>query len=285
MFTIEKATTNDFERIYPQLRQSFGDSLSRDEWRKIFVYRWRSDEGFCGYMLLKDGEVKGFLSLLFSNRILDKQHERFCNLSSWCVSEDSRGQSLALMLEALKLKGYTFTNFTPSTTVAAILSKLGFTEFAVDHQVVFPLPDLHKQPQCHCEFDPRKIRSLLNQRHAEIFDDHQGFNCRHLLLQSNNDYCYVIVKKTWRKRIPFAKIHFLSDPEIFVRCIERAGVRISLRLGVAGVMVDERYLKGRKLSRSVSYPHQRKAYFKSSLDSLDSNQIDTLYSEMVVLHN
>jgi hypothetical protein len=50
-------------------------------------------------------------------------------------------------------------------------------------------------------------------------------------------------------------------------------------------MVDERYLRGRRLRRGISYPHQRRAYFKTNSDSLDAIQIDTLYSELVVLHN
>jgi hypothetical protein len=57
-----------------------------------------------------------------------------------------------------------------------------------------------------------------------------------------------------------------------------------LRLRVCGVMVDERYIEGRKFRASLGYPHQRKAFFKSGT-LVDKNLIDTLYSEMVILHN
>lgn len=86
MFTIEKAFSEDFERVYPHLRQSFGDGLSKEEWRKTFTRQWRSPEEFYGYMLLQDGHIKGFLGLLFSNRVLDNRPWKFCNMHSWCVT-------------------------------------------------------------------------------------------------------------------------------------------------------------------------------------------------------
>lgn len=285
MFTIEKAFTEDFERVYPHLLQSFGDSLSKEEWRKSFVSQWRSPEDFCGYMLLQDGQVKGYLGLLFSNRILDNRIEKFCNMHSWCVSEDARGKSLSLLLEMLKLKDYTITNFTASPTVATILSRLGFTSFEVHQQVIFPLPHLRlKSRSWVCDFDLKEIRSYLNDRDQTIFDDHQHFNCEHLLLRSNGRYSYVVLKKTKRKKMPFAKVHYLSDAENFIESIESLTAMICMRLKVVGVMVDDRYLMEQKLRTSIRYPHQRKAYFKSG-SAPDKNRIDTLYSELVVLHS
>ncbi len=286
MFTIEKATVEDFERIYPQLRECFGDAMAEAEWRKLFVTRWDSPEEFRGYMLLKDGEVKGFLGLIFSRRTLDGRVEKFCNMTSWCVSEECRGQSLSMLLAALKLRGYTFTNFTASPTVAAILSRLGFREFAVHQQVVLPLPTLRLSGRgCACVFEPEKIRARLGESDRAIFDDHQQLGCEHLLLSSDEGDCYIIVKKTWRKHLPFVKVHYLSRADVFAACVERMAAKICLRLRVCGVMVDERYLRGRELKRSVRYPHQRRAYFKTGSNALDETRIDTLYTELVVLHH
>jgi hypothetical protein len=286
MFSIERATGGDFERIYPQLRQCFGDSFAKDDWRKIFVSQWKTPEEFCGYMLLNDGEVKGYLGLLFSSRVINNEVEKFCNMTSWCVSDECRGQSLRMMLEALRLKDYTFTNFTASPTVAEISRRLGFIELEVPQQVIFPLPGFRITGRgCACEFDLEKIRDCLNENDRILFDDHQHYNCEHLLLRSSRGYCYVVLKKTVRKHLPFAKVHYLSDAEIFAECVESLMAKICLRLKVFGVMVDERYLNGHTLSKSVRFPHQRKAYYKSSSASLESTQIDTLYSEIVVLHN
>ncbi|HSS20760.1 MAG TPA: hypothetical protein VLL54_11850 [Pyrinomonadaceae bacterium] len=281
MLTIRKANSEDFERVYPLL-ESFGESpIAKETWRKIFVTPWHTDEDFCGYVLLNDDEVKGYLGLVFSQRISHERNEKFCNMTSWIVTEDSRSKSLAMVLKALELKDYTFTNFTASPTVAQILVKLGFTEFAVDQLVLLPVP---RSGMSGVEFSLDDIGENLDGEDRRIFDDHQGLNCRHLLLQSAKGKCYVLLKNTTRKRLPFAKVHYLSNVDVFHECIESLVAGICLRLRVFGLMVDERYLAGRTFRGARPYPHQRKAYFKSS-SILDEKTIDTIYSELVLLHN
>jgi hypothetical protein len=285
MFKIEKAVSDDFERVYPLFSGFGGSPIPKPRWKKIFDSPWSAEEDFCGYLLLKDGEVKGYLGLIFSHRRIDDKPQKLGNMTSWIVSEECRGQSLLLLLEALKLKDYTLTNFTASPTVAAILSKLGFKEFRVDQRVLLPVPPLSlSQRGVGCHFELQSIGSKVSGDDLKIFEDHQGLNCQHLLLESANGDCYVVLKKTKRKRLSFAKVHYLSNAKVFHDCMERLATKISFRLGVFGFMVDERYIQGQKFRRSVHYPHQRTAFFKSS-SAIDENQIDTLYSELVALHD
>lgn len=285
MLTIRKAVSGDFERIYPLLQSFENSTISKDLWRKLFVSPWKAPEDFCGYMLLKDGEVKGFLGLIFSHRILNGKTEKLCNMTSWIVNEECRGQSLLMLMEVLKLRDYTLTNFTASPTVATILSKLGFRDFRIDQVVLLPVPYIAwpgRRPRC--VFDLQEIRSRLSGQNLRIFEDHQGLDCQHLLLCSDDGDCYVVLKKTRRKRLNFAKVHYLSNPSVFREGMKRLTAQICLRLGVFGVMVDERYVEGSLLRAAAKYPHQRKGYFKS--DSIvDENLIDTIYSELVILHN
>jgi len=285
MFTIRKAVSADFEQVYPLLH-GFGDSpIAKDDWKKIFVTPWKTTEDFCGYVLLRDDEVKGYLGLVFSERLLNNRAEKFCNMTSWIVAPDSRSQSLKMLLEVLKLKDYTLTNFTASPTVATILSKLGFTEFAVHQRVLLPLPRLPLTRRAlRCEFDASAIKSKLSDENLRIFNDHAQLDCRHLLLQSDRGDCYVVLKNIVRKRLTWAKVHYLSNRQIFHECMENLIARICFRLRVCGVMVDERYVEGYRFRTSVSYPHQRRAYFKSN-SVTDQNLIDTLYSEVVILHD
>src|SRR6185295_4394220 len=197
MFTITKAVSEDFERVYP-LFQGFEDSpIAKDDWKKIFVLPWQTEEDFCGYLLQKDGEIKGYLKVIFSRRILQGKTEKFGNMTSWIVTEDCRGQSILLLLELLKLKDYTLTNFTASETVAAILRKLGFEEFSVDQRVLLPVPAFRlPRRDSFCDFDEQVIRKTLTRADLKIFEDHQQLNCRHLLLHSADGDCYLVLKKT-----------------------------------------------------------------------------------------
>lgn len=284
MFTIRKAVSEDFEQVYPLL-QSFGDApIAKESWKKIFDPPWQTSEDFCGYLLLKDADVKGFLGLIFSQRTLNNKVEKFCNMTSWIVNEDCRSQSLGLLFEALKLKEHSLTNFTASPTVATILKKLGFTEFEVHQRVLLPHPRLPFARRGRYDFELQSVRNKLSGVDLKIFDDHQGLNCQHLLLQSASGNCYVVLKTTRRKNLSWAKVQYLSNAKVFHECIESLTAGICLRLRVWGLMVDERYVEGYRFRASVNYPHQRKAFFKSS-SGLNKNLIDTLYSEMVILHD
>jgi len=127
------------------------------------------------------------------------------------------------------------------------------------------------------------IRTKLGGNDLTIFDDHQGLKCLHLLLESDNSYCYVVLKQTKRKNLPFAKVHYLSNVNVFHQSMESLVANICVHFRVFGVMVDERYIQGRKFRASMKYPHQRKAFFKSN-SVANENRIDTLYSELVILH-
>lgn len=286
MFKIEKATAGDFENIYPFLQKLNDRDLSKEDWGKLFVNYWKSPEDFFGYTLVKDGEVKGFLGLIFSRRTFNNEVYKFCNLTSWIVDEDCRSQSLLPLLAALKLKDYAFTCFTAGATTGKVLNRLGFTELLTSQQILLPIPNFRlKKQDSECEFDPAKIRNRLNENDRTIFDDHQYLNCEHLLLTSRERYCYLVLKKTHRRNIALAKIHYISDTDFFAECIEIFAVKICRRLKVFGLIIDERYLENRRLRKSVKYPKPQKIYFKANSKTLNENQIDTLYSEMVVLYN
>jgi hypothetical protein len=284
MFTIKKARAEDFELVYPLLQSFNNPNLSRTDWKKIFVNHFHASEDYCGLMLLKDEQVKGYLGLIFSSRTINERPEKFCNLTSWIVNEDCRGHGLSLLLEVLRLKDYTITNFTPSGDAEAVMAKLGFTAIEIHQQVLFPLPrPAFGRSPYHCYFKATEIRERLGPIDVVIFNDHQNFDCQHVLLTSDQDYCYVITKKTWRKHLPFAKVHYLSNRDLFVRSIESLKKEICWRLGVVGIMVDYRYVGGHEFKHSFRYPHEKKAYFKSP--RVEVHAIDTVYSELVVLHN
>ena len=280
---IKKAFSEDFERVYPLLLDFNLPNISREEWRRLFSNTWQSPEDHCGYLLLQDEEVKGYLGLLFSRRRINGRVQKVCNMTSWIVREDCRSQSLRLLLEVLKLKDYTITNFTPSQTVAAILRKLGFAEMTLDQRLLFPLPRLAMSRQRYsCDFDLEKIRGKLNQTDQTIFADHQQVNCRHFLVSDGTDYCYVIVKNKVHRHLPFARVHYLSNRTLFLEALDSVRTRICRTLKTAGLMIDERYLGDTTPRLSRKY-QGGPAFFKS--ESLGKNDIDTLYSEVVLLHD
>jgi len=282
--TIEKATASDFERVYPLLMEFNVPGLAREDWRRLFTKNWKSPEDFCGYSLSVGGQVQGFLGLLFSSRTINGKSEKFCNMTSWIVRDEYRSQSLRLLLEVLKLKDYTFTNFTPSPTVWRILEQLRFTKLNTSERILFPaINGSAGRSKYRCSFDLEIISDELSEADRIIFDDHKSLPCRHLLISSGNDYCYLVLKNRAYRRLPFARAHYVSNRQLFKEAAGSVRNQICWKLKVAGLIVDDRYLNGTSLSSSRSYPQQCPAFYKSS--TIDDNDIDTLYSEMILLHS
>lgn len=283
MVTIEKARSEDFERIYPLLLGFNSDKLSKNDWKQVFINHWNVPEDYHGFILVKDGEVKGFLGAIFSTRVFNGQVEKFCNMTSWIVDEGCRGQSLLLILELLKLKNYTITNFTASQGVSVILQKIGFTPIETQQQLLLPVPtfSLNKRTY-HCEFKREAIGQKLSEADFKIFEDHLAFDCTHILITSGRDYCYLIVKRIKRRHLPFAKVHYLSNAGLFIKAQDSLRVKICVNLKVAGLLVAERYLKGHQLRYDKKFPREYGAFYKST--KIRPEEIDTLYSEMILLH-
>ena len=289
LVTIQKAVSADFERVYPLLLEFNVPGITREDWRRLFTNDWKSPEDFCGYLLLDHGEVKGFLGLLFSTRTINGKSEKFCNMTSWIVRDQYRGQSLRLLLEALKLQNYTITNFTPSQTVNTILKKLGFADLKTSQRILFPIPSAalsrlrFSRSQYRCIFDLEKIRQSLSESDQTIFADHQNVPCRHVLIAAANDYCYLVLKNKVHRHLPFARAHYVSNRPLFLAAVDAVRSKICWKLKVAGLMIDERYFGDGTFSYSGGYPQQCPAFFRSG--TLGESEIDTLYSEMILLHD
>jgi hypothetical protein len=183
----------------------------------------------------------------------------------------------------LKLKDYTFTNFTPSPTVSRILQQLAFTELKTSERILFPaLNGSAGGSKYQCCFDPEIIRGEVSEADRTILDDHRNLPCRHLLVSSDEDYCYLVFKNTVHRRLPYARAHYVSNGLLFSEAAGYVRNQVCWKLKVAGLIVDDRYLNA-SLSYSRSYPQQCQSFFKSS--TLGERDIDTLYSEMILLHS
>jgi len=284
MAILKKAYTQDFENIYPLLRELNNTTLTKQAWRELFKNYWNAPEDYFGYMLKDGNRVVGFLGFIFSHRMINDTVHPFCNLTSLIVKENYRSESLNLIFEMLRLKEYTITVFTPALNTHTALRKIGFEILENYIRLIFPF----QMPFSRCdrysiEFDKDAIKASLNKAELDIYDDHARLNGFHLLLKSKTGYSYVIATKSKRKNFFFAHIHYISNIDIFTKFIKYISFNICLRMGTLGLLVDERYFKS-KIPRGILSARLPKIrLFKSS--KLTREEIDTLYSEFFILNN
>ena len=227
------------------------------------------------------GRAVGFIGLLFSRRFIGQREEKFCNLTSWIVEEKWRTKSLSLLFPIFSLKGYTITVFTASDITRSVLKGFGY-RCAVSKRGL--IPAFPVGPSVGGRFSlsfGEDAKDRLDERDLKIYSDHLKFKSLNVVIESGNSPCYIVLKRSVRKALPFAQVHYVGNPDIFSKYIASAAAGICSRFKVLGLIVDERCLKGRGLPRSIPLRPTGPILYKS--DSLREHNIDTLYSEMFVL--
>ena len=282
MVTLEKIQTQLFSNLYESFLCDDDPLSGEKEWRDVFDYKWKTEEGHCGYALLSQGDVVGMLGMVFSQRHIDGRARKFCNLHTWWVREDFRGKSLSLLKPILNLDGYTITHFTPCDTIRAVTKRLGFCELNSQLKLLFSPRVLgNGGGEMTLTRDEQAIEERLDDRDKRILLDHRPYGCGHLLVSDGDQYCYLLYTYVVRHRFPYCHIHYISNKKLFAEK-ETAIRSVLLRSHKAWfIAVDARLVAGMRLRRSLDFWAPAHALYKSS--ELGPAQIDNLYSDVVFL--
>ncbi len=273
--SIRAAVPEDFEQVYPLLRQLNDTRITRDIWRRLFLPLWRGADFVPGYVV-EDGEkVVGFIGTLYSERQIDGVAQRICNLTSWIVLPEYRQQSVMLLMPLLRDKSVTLTSLTSSHEAYAVYKKLGFQDLDAGARVVYRFPPLW--PSRYRLYRGAQALSRLDDAMAKIYRDHSGLDLEHCRVEGKDGGCYLVLEKK-RGR---AHVHFISDPAWFRRHLGGFRYRLLSALGMKTLQVDERFLQQQRIFFSRRKVFDQPKQIRSR--QLGGDSIDALYSELVVL--
>jgi hypothetical protein len=280
---IREAFPEEFDEIYPLLLDLNVPHINREMFSRIFSPPWESPRKNCGYLISSDGQVQGFLGTLFCTRRVGGRNVQFCNMTSWIVRPEARSSSIALLLEVLRIPDQVVTNFTPSGTVAKLLGAMKFTEIQRNQRLIPAFPrGVISSSRCKVSWRASDISPLLDAENAQVLRDHDGIGCLHALMERKGETCYVILRTTSRGRLILLRPHYVSNAELFSELIGAQSFRMARAGNAVGLLVEESYLGGREISLSRSVPRDSRWFFRG--DAVTADEIDTAYSEMVLLH-
>lgn len=273
--------------LFPRLYEAFlhdDDPLSDEsDWRNVFDYQWEKDEDHTGYALLKDGQVIGMMAMAFSNRLMDGERHKFCNLHTWWVHPDHRGHSTAMLRPILGLKDYTITHFTPCARVRALLKRLEFVDLDLQMKLFLPLWSFSKSRlRSHAQIAFAFDLSLLDAEERRLFVDHRPYRVGNLLLREDGEHCAILYTCVERYRVRYCHIHFIGAKAIFARHEEAVRSALMQRHGVRLVVVDTRLVRNLSFRRSMDFWAPAHAVYRPS-GGVSPAQVDNLYSDVVML--
>lgn len=280
MIRVERATPADFESVLPLLERFNNPAIKREQWRTLFFPPWSCDDDLRGFVLRDVEKTTGFFGVIPSEREVAGHRERFANLTSWVTLPEHRNHALRLFQAVATIEGRTLTCMTPLTATYPFYRRFGFQDLESQIRILLPVPS-PRGFAASATSDPRRIERALSGPAREVFEHHRGANCRHLLIHDGARNCHVVFTRKKGRRFYFAHVHGISDREMFIEKIECVRIRLALAARTPFVMIESRWLGG------VVPPWSRAAnvgqvpVFKSA--TLRAEQIDNLYSEMVLL--
>ncbi len=280
MTRVRKAISSDYDLVLP-LFNGFAThtQVNPQDWKKIFHPIWANQRLDFGYLLEDQGEAVGFLGTLYSNRSVTGKQQEFCNLTSWIVKPEYRAESLSLLFPLIRNQDLTLTNFTASNRVIEVLLKLGFRSLEDHYRMILPLP--FPTGPLQLITDPAKIAEKLTGTDSTIFHDHKALHCRHVLMSSPTENCYLVLNPAIKRNRPVMFINYIGDLDFFMRTIQRSARSLCRQLGVQGLMVGDHSLAGKHLPLALRIKRRHALLFRSK--NVTPQQIDTLYSEIQVL--
>jgi hypothetical protein len=231
--------------------------------------------------LESDGRIVGFLGLIYSARMIRGESRRFCNLTHWAVNEEHRNHSLALVMDAMRQRGYTMTSLSPTPPVAPIYAGLKWKDLH-NRTLIAPWLPWPGGGGARLHFNPAQLATRLSEPEQQILRDHKSFACRHLLIEDPAGVCYVVYTRVQRKRLPFVMLHYIGDTAIFLRHAARLRWRLCFRERAVALLIEDRLLRGGSLP--ACYVHSGDERFYYPAGDLEPHEIDSLYSEYIVLN-
>lgn len=261
------------------LHQHLDPGRSPEAFQRALSTSWGPRPPNHGFLLRAAGELVGGIGAIYAQRNLEGRLERFCNITSWCVLEPFRSQSMRLALALVGQPGYHFTDLTPTEVVAKSLQFLKFKPLDGSRTLLLNLP--FADPRVRAVADPQAIPALLPPEVVQVYRDHQGFPwLRCLALGRPGACCLVIYKRKTFKGLPSAEVLAVSDGGLFLRYHRAFGRRVLTREGLVTTRIESRLLPAQPplAKHLVGY---RSKMFRS--DRLPGSAIDNLYSELVAL--
>ncbi len=210
---VKNTMATDFEKIYPLL-QEFNAPYTKEEWSRIFTYKWDGVRDYVGFHLEDDDMVVGYVGLIFSCRNKQNRSYQFCNITSLIIKNNYRAAALLLIKKITKIENTNFIVLSPIYESFCLFKKLGFTPFENKYLI---LPMIYGMSKTGVN-EILISSSRLDKENRRIASDHATHQCKNILINCNECDCFLIYKVIEQSYFGFnfKKIHLLYVSDIIL---------------------------------------------------------------------
>ena len=271
-------TTEDVAGVAAFLQRELNPRISSDRWSALMRPPWGAVGPHRGVQLVaEDGRVVGAYVAVHSVR--QSIASPICNLAAFCIEEQHRPHSLRLVRALLRQKRTIFTDLSPSGSVPALNSRLGFQHLDTTTSLTLNLPTATRGPEMTERSE--SIEEMLSGSDAQIFRDHRDAPAaRHILIRGADEYAYLMYRRDRRKNLPvFASPLYVGGSRQLLRDGWPVIAQQLLRRGMVATLAERRVLGFVPSGPSRQLRHPRPKMYRGG----DEAEVDYLYSELVLL--
>ncbi len=281
MARVVPITEDLFDQVYHDILIEENPDLPREVWESLFSFERDLSITPPGYAMLDGSQIAGILGTLSSSRKIDGRAVDFCNLHTWVVKPEFRGQSLLLMRKVLTLRNCVVTDLTPIRRVRQISMRLGFE--CLDSTLRILLPTLSIGHFDHVEMQELDGQHRLESNTLQTLKaDHHHEHFGHLRCRVDDEECYVIYTRVDRWKLNYCQVHYVSNKRLFATHSKAIRQWLMRRTGTSFVAVLNRNFPGVQFPRSFRLKNTAGQLVRGGESFL--SDIDTLYTDVSLLN-
>ncbi len=255
-----------------------------ERWGNILDCRWTPGEDRYGVVVTREGELAGFLGIVFADRVIRQQTRRTGNITSWFVEKDLRRGGLGQEMLALitSPEDVTYTATSPNIRSGSLLAKIGW-QLMEDRRLYW---DRSHEPATAAviplgSMDEAANAVGLDAGEQRLLADHRSLGAQaHILDAGAEGRCLLVsYVKLKGEDIAHHEILHAGDRALLGRHA-RTYANAVLPRDKAVLSLDARFVApGTRADREA--PLEIKRYFRPH--DLEAADIDFLYSEVLLL--
>ena len=281
---VRPAAPGDVEAICRLLHGKMSRKISPEGWRAIMSYAWLAEKPDLGVVAQTDGEVVGFLGVVYADRTMAGGRLRTANLSAWYLDKPYRGAGLgmAMLRLATRHEGVLYTTFSSVPRVLPMMEQVGLEPLDRERFV------WRRSPHAVTPSRPRVLRGieavapLASPAERRLLTDHAGFDLHPFLIEAAGESCLVILSiRRKAADVAYHEAFYIGAPALFAAQAQAFADAI-LPDRDSLVAVDRRFLDGVPVQgeiEEIAVPR----YFRPTA-GVSVREVDFLYSETALLN-
>jgi GNAT superfamily N-acetyltransferase len=276
---VRPAGEADIEPVARLLHERMNARIPAERWHRLLDYPWRPAGVERGWLVEDRGRIVGFMGTIYSDRPVGGRLQRFCDLSSWYLLAEYRGDGTgdALLQAGMAQPGVTYATMTARRATGRKIRALGFAVLDATRSLFRPRSGPQRMV-LSCLRDPAAIRDRLTASQQLVLDAHEGFDIHHALV-GDPGLWLVYQRKLKGDAVAYHEILHASDPARL--SAEAQAIADTLVAGENGVLaVDSRWMAPQDDQGTVE-PIALPRWYRSP--DLVPAAVDHLFSEVILL--